>query len=449
MKKPVHLCTGAEASLFSTCVMEPQAQLEVVSNYYGETLKSRQDLLTSACCSTDAVPSAHRSILAKLHPDVTSQFYGCGSPIPDFLEGTTVLDLGCGTGRDVYLASALVGQEGKVIGVDMTEAQLDIARAHVKYHAKAFFDDASHSNVDFRHGFIEDLATANISDKSVDVVISNCVCNLSPEKTKVFGEVFRTLKDGGEFYFSDVYADRRLSEQAAKHPVLVAECLGGALYFEDFRRIMASVGFCDIRVVSCVLVNLNDATLLPLVPGVNFYSVTIRAFKAPQLEDRRENYGQICTFVPEQQSSETAFTFDIDNTFTAQVACPIDANTATILEEARFKSSFKVTPRASHRGLFTRAKEGPCFPLALDCFRPSVSSTPSTAVLTNGGTTARESCCAPSKSVAKSSGCRPSVPSTKQSCCSSSNLKPTAQSNGSATPQQGSKPASCKPGTNC
>ena len=98
---------------------------ESVQNYYGEVLQSSEDLKTSACCTLDAMPVHLRSLLADIHPEVVARYYGCGSPLPPVLEGCTVLDLGCGTGRDCYLLSRLVGESGQVIGVDMTEQQLD------------------------------------------------------------------------------------------------------------------------------------------------------------------------------------------------------------------------------------------------------------------------------------------------------------------------------------
>jgi len=126
------------------------------------------------------MPSYLKTLLAGLHPEVLERFYGCGSPLPPALEGKTVLDLGCGTGRDCYLLSKLVGPSGRVIGVDMTPEQLEIAVRHRDWHAERF----GYSNVDFLYGHIENLATLGIADNSIDVVVSNCVINLSPEKPK-------------------------------------------------------------------------------------------------------------------------------------------------------------------------------------------------------------------------------------------------------------------------
>jgi SAM-dependent methyltransferase len=171
-----------------------------VRHYYGEVLGSSADLRTNACCAPDALPPAIRAIVAELHPEVVERYYGCGSPIPAGLEGATVLDLGCGTGRDCYVVSKLVGPRGRVIGIDMTAAQLAIALRHRSWQAERF--GMAESNVEFRLGDNADLAAAGIADASVDVVISNCVVNLAPDKGAVLREVFRVLKPGGELSFS-------------------------------------------------------------------------------------------------------------------------------------------------------------------------------------------------------------------------------------------------------
>jgi len=135
-----------------------------------------------------------KEALKNVHDEVISKYYGCGSPFPEDLEGMTVLDLGCGTGRDVYVVAQLVGPLGKAIGVDMTDEQLEIANRHIDWHAEKF----GFWNVKFYKGFIEDLKSAGIEDNSIDIVISNCVITLSPNKAKVFQEINRVLKPGGE-----------------------------------------------------------------------------------------------------------------------------------------------------------------------------------------------------------------------------------------------------------
>src|SRR5262249_22818210 len=197
---------------------------ETVREYYGRVLKSSADLKTSACCVAETLPPQVAAALTDVHPEVKDRFYGCGSPIPPSLDGLTVLDLGCGSGRDCYVLSKLVGSRGRVIGLDMTEEQVAVARKYVSWHAER----VGYANVEFRDGYIEDLRAAGMADASVALVISNAVLTLSPDKRRVFSEIFRVLKPGGDLYFSDVFADRRIPHALAEDPVLIGECLGGA-----------------------------------------------------------------------------------------------------------------------------------------------------------------------------------------------------------------------------
>ena len=209
-----------------------------VKEYYGKVLQGNKDLKTTACCSTDSAPAHQKDILELIEDEILDRFYGCGSPIPDELDGKTVLDLGCGTGRDSYLVSKLVGPSGHVTGVDMTDEQLNVANRNLDQQMENFGFDKP--NIEFKKGYIENLKELGIEDNSVDVVISNCVINLSPDKKAVYSEIFRVLKPGGELYFSDVFTDRRVPERLKDDPVLYGECLSGAMYTEDFRRMLAS-----------------------------------------------------------------------------------------------------------------------------------------------------------------------------------------------------------------
>jgi SAM-dependent methyltransferase len=154
---------------------------EDVSKYYGETLKSSDDLKTNACCTGETVPPRIRKLLSNIHDEVMMKYYGCGLVIPEDLRGKTIVDLGCGAGRDVYTLAQLVGQTGKVIGVDMTEAQLEVARRTTSWHMEKF--GFSTPNVEFIQTEIEHLEA--IADNSVDIIVSNCVVNLSNNKKAV------------------------------------------------------------------------------------------------------------------------------------------------------------------------------------------------------------------------------------------------------------------------
>lgn len=333
-----------------------EAQQSAVRSYYGETLQSSSDLRTSACCSIGAMPKPLRTILSQLHPEVRDRFYGCGSPLPPALEGMTVLDLGCGSGRDAYLLSSLVGERGRVIGVDMTAQQLEVAERHRAFHAQAF--GHARSNVEFHLGDLADLAALGIADHSVDVVVSNCVLNLVPDKRRAFAETFRVLKPGGELCFSDVFSDRRLPRELLADPVLLGECLAGALYVEDFRRLLAELGVADARVCARSPIALTDAAIEQRIGFARFESITWRAFKLP-LEDRCEDYGQVATYRGSLPDHPHAFELDDHHRFEDGRPVLVCGNTADMLSRTRYAAHFRIDgDKRRHYGLFDCAPAG-------------------------------------------------------------------------------------------
>lgn len=327
------------------------AKLNEIKEYYGKVLSDSSDLKTSACCTTDALPDWQKDILNNIEDEVVSRFYGCGSPIPLCLEGKTVLDLGCGTGRDVFMASKLVGETGHVIGIDMTEEQLEVGRRVIDNQMKRFGFETP--NVSFLSGYIEHLDSVGLEDNSVDVLISNCVINLSPDKKRVFSEIFRVLKPGGELYFSDVFTDRRIPKELQQDPVLYGECLSGAMYVEDFRRLLRETGCLDYRVLSKTQISLDNPEIEEKAGMINFYSMTIRAFKLNSLEDICEDFGQVATYRGTIPHARHTFELDDHHIFTTGKPMLVCGNTAAMLEETRYSTHFKVTgDRSIHFGAF-------------------------------------------------------------------------------------------------
>jgi len=322
-----------------------------VKDYYGKILSGTKDLKTNACCSIESFPKNIQDIVENIDCEIIEKFYGCGSPIPHELEGRTILDLGCGTGRDVYIASCLVGGKGKAIGIDMTDEQLEVARRHINSQATRF--GLKKPNTSFIKGYIEDLLEAGIEDNSVDVVISNCVINLSPFKRNVFSEIFRILKPGGELYFSDIFTNCRIPASLVSDPVLHGECLGGALYIEDFRRMLQSLGCLDFRTVSSREISLGNEELEKKIGMIDFYSMTIRAFKLESLEDICEDYGQVAIFKGGIPGSLHSFTLDDHHTFIAGKPMLVCGNTASMLQETRYAKHFEIIgDRSKHYGAF-------------------------------------------------------------------------------------------------
>lgn len=327
-------------------------------------------------CSIDLFPLHQRQAFSRIDDEILEKFYGCGSPIPPAVNGCTVLNLGCGTGRDVYLASQLVGPEGYVIGIDMseeqfeeylaaqladplgyvisidkTEEQLAVARKHIDSQMERF--GYKKANVDFRQGYLEDLAACDIADSSVDLVISNCGLNLAPDKEQIFSEVFRVLKPGGEFYFADVFSSRRIPAELRDDPEFYGECLGGALYLEDFKRLLRRVGCLDYRVVSKTLLELENPESAVKAKDIDFYSMTIRIFKLATLEDTYENYGQTAEYLGTIPEMSHQFILDDLHLFITGEPVPVCGNCADMLRETRFAPHFRICgDRSVHLGPF-------------------------------------------------------------------------------------------------
>lgn len=252
-----------------------------VKEYYGETLKSTKDLKTSACTACERPHKKIEDIISKIPHAVVSKFYGCGFPTPLGIEGMRVLDLGCGSGRDCYIASALVGESGTVTGVDMTENQLQTAKDCAEEYATGTLGYAK-SNMTFLKGYIEDLTGLGVEPNSIDLIISNCVVNLSVNKEKVLQELHTVLASGGEFQFSDVFCDQILPEHIQKHKVLVGECLGGAMEENMFLDLAAKTGFAKPQLVSKTPIQIHDQELKALLGSAQFSSNTYRLFKIPK-----------------------------------------------------------------------------------------------------------------------------------------------------------------------
>lgn len=320
-------------------------------DYYGRVLGGSSDLRTDACL-TAAAPAAHvKAALARVHPDVRSRYFGCGLVVPEKLQGARILDLGCGAGRDAYVLAQLVGEDGAVVGVDATKAQLTVARQHVEWHQETF--GYRRSNVAFMDGDITRLDGLGLEAASFDVIVSNCVINLVEDKRAVFAAARALLKPGGEFYFSDVYADRRLAPAFKSDPVLHGECLAGALYWNDFLSIARGAGFADPRLVTSRPLAINDAAIAAALGAARFFSATYRLFNIPDLEPACEDYGQAVVYRGDIPEARDVFVLDAHHRIEARKVFPVCGNTWRMLRESRFAPHFEFLGGfATHFGIF-------------------------------------------------------------------------------------------------
>lgn len=246
---------------------------EIVQDYYGNVLQSSGDLKSDACCDLAAPSDTVRDALADIHPEIANRYYGCGLVAPENIEGARILDLGCGTGRDAFLLARLAGETGEVVGVDMTPAQLAFAREYEDWHAERY--GYAKPNTRFLEAYIEELDALDLEPGSFDLVISNCVINLSTDKPAVFQGARRLLKPGGSMYFADVYAERPVPEALRTDPVLYGECLAGALSWDDFLTIAAESGFGAPALIDHRPLAITDKALEEKLNGLKFVSATV------------------------------------------------------------------------------------------------------------------------------------------------------------------------------
>lgn len=322
-----------------------------VKKYYGETLKGSADLQTNACCTLEPPPTYIQQALSRIHAEVSNHYYGCGLVIPEQLQGLSVLDLGCGAGRDCYLLSALVGESGSVTGVDMTEEQLAIAERHREHHAREF--GYKQPNVRFVRGELERLHELDLPESGFDLIVSNCVLNLCMDKSAVLRQAYHLLKPGGELYFSDVYADRRIPPQLATNPVLYGECLGGALYWNDFLNLAKQAGFADPRLVKDNPITIQNPELAAETGPIRFYSATYRLFKLDKLEPACEDYGQAVVYRGSIEHCPHIFALDSHHHIPTGKVFPVCGNTWRMLHDTRFKSHFEfIGDWSRHYGIF-------------------------------------------------------------------------------------------------
>jgi len=240
----------------------------IATSYVGQEASCcGPDAGNSSCCS----PSLYDVSLEELPTSVTDLSLGCGDPITlaSLQPGQVVLDLGSGAGIDCFLAAQRVGESGRVIGVDMTPAMLEKAAANkAKLNA---------GNVEFRHGQIEALP---LEDTSIEVIISNCVINLSPDKPAVFREAFRVLKPGGKLAVSDMVTQGHFTAAERSNMAAWSECIAGAEDVADYVAMMQVAGFNDISVRDKAVPNVELANTLSL-PGMpaRLFSASITAWK--------------------------------------------------------------------------------------------------------------------------------------------------------------------------
>ncbi len=230
--------------------------------------RAAQTVEPKLCCAVEY----DRKYLTVIPEEVIAKDYGCGDPSRYLRAGETVLDLGSGTGKMCFIAAQVVGPAGKVIGVDMADEMLAVARRSAPIVAERI----GYANVEFLRGFIQELA---IADASIDVVVSNCVLNLVEQsaKQKLFTELYRVLKKTGRAVISDIVSDRDVPEELQNDPELWSGCISGAFREDLFLKAFKDAGFRSVRLLQ------RDAEPWQTVAGIEFRSVTVEAHRTDHI----------------------------------------------------------------------------------------------------------------------------------------------------------------------
>jgi len=273
-------------------VKSPQDTHKLVQDAYAEVARKQ----SSCCGSGKSCCDDSKPYTVPDHPVPEAELgLSCGNPLAFgyINKGDVVLDLGSGAGKDVFLAAQKVGDAGRAIGVDMTPEMLALARKN----ALKFFETTGLANVEFREGHIEELP---VEATSVDLVISNCVVNLSPDKPQVFREVYRVLKPGGRMIVSDIVMNRPLPESVRNDADLYASCIAGALLRHDYLAAIRAAGFAKVEVLSDHTYEASNASGDPVTQDVGgtlagvAASITVMALKWP---GSRIIFGEVSTQV--------------------------------------------------------------------------------------------------------------------------------------------------------
>jgi len=297
-------------------VTRDEAILETVRERYARAADTGERM----CCPTGY---DFESLQAFIPQEVLQISYGCGTPagLATVQPGETVLDIGSGGGIDCFAAAQLVGPTGQVIGIDMTETMLAIARRNAPLVTRALGYPST--NVEFRKGTAEAMP---VDDGRIDLIISNCVINLAPDKRKVFHEMFRIIRPGGRFTISDIVSDQAVPQYLIHDRAKWGDCLSGALTVADYMKGLVDAGFAAIHQVTC--------TPWQVIDGIHFLSLTLTGYKMPVETERKEIRfatlrGPFSRVVDERGAS-----------YQRGISCPVDSQTARMLATAPIAEHF-------------------------------------------------------------------------------------------------------------
>ena len=294
---------------------------QAVSDRYAKAVTTGEEM----CCPTGY---NHDDLRTFIPEPVLKVSYGCGTPVglTTVQSGETVLDIGSGGGIDCFEASRRVGPTGSVIGIDMTDEMLSMARTHAP--AVAANLGYHQSNVDFRKGFADAMP---VDANTIDLIVSNCVINLAPDKSKVFSEMYRVLKPGGRFTVSDIVADQSVPNYLIHDKEKWGDCLSGALPLAHYWGGLRDAGFRGI----------HQVTFIPwrVIDGIHFLSVTMTGYKLPA--ESTNGHPCFATF----KGPFSRVVDELGHSFARGVPQSVDSSTATLLRSLPYHDLFLLSEK--------------------------------------------------------------------------------------------------------
>ena len=337
-ERTVHDQEAVVRTTHSACVLSGEVidkSRLTVREFYADAAEEPQEAL---CCPVQ--PESED--LEHIPPEVVDRFYGCGSPVTaaSLAPGESMIDLGSGAGIDCFIAAKRVGSEGRVYGIDMTDQMLSVARECQPKVAAALGYDA----VEFRHGYLEEIP---VGDAAVDVVTSNCVINLSPDKPRVFREIWRVLKNYGRVVVADIVSDQTVPPKLRSDGQLWGECISGALTEEAFLAGVERAGFYGMSVLK--------KSFWREVEGCKFYSITVRGYKFQKQAGCRF-VGQRALYLGPQK----AVVDEEGHLFPRGEAVEVCSDTAAKLSHPPYAGSFVIVDSSTGSREVTHNSDDPC-----------------------------------------------------------------------------------------
>lgn len=317
------------------------------------------------CCAPRHIPGWLGTILGQLHDDVTHD--GTGLTVLDDLlppmaiEGTSVLDLNCGVGRNAYVLSAMTGEGGRVVGLDPSSDALSIARRHQEFHRVAF--GHTRTNTTFHEGSPNTLTMLDLIAGSFDLVVSNGALSGCTDCSRALRDVFDLLQTGGELFVSDIFADRRLPAHLMEDEMVRKTGLSGALYWNDVLKMAKDAGFAEPRLVARCPLTLRDTVVQDRLSPIRFARATYRFFKLENPEPSCEDYGLAVIYNGTIDHSPACYRLDAQNLMETGKVVPVSGTTWRMLAESRLAEHFDFLGNfATHFGAFTETPD--CAPFS-------------------------------------------------------------------------------------